>query len=79
MDWHGPASGRQNRTMSAIEPIDSADGTAREELPEFELSYLYDDEENPTEVTVFGGDEKEVLTNWITIDESHAVPLDEVR
>lgn len=65
--------------MSAIEPIDSADGTAREELPEFELSYLFDDKEDPAEVTVFGGDGEAVLTNWITIDEGHAVPLDEVR
>jgi hypothetical protein len=66
--------------MSAIEHTDPDDGVALDELPEFELTWLYDDDERPREVTVFldaAGDE--AVTNWITIDKAHAVSLDAVR
>ena len=54
--------------------------TALEELPDFDLSYLYDDSEEPTEVTVFPGDcGDELATNWITVDAGHAVPLEDIR
>lgn len=50
------------------------------ELPEFDLAFLYDDEDDPAEVTVFPARFGEDLaTNWITIDFPHAVPLDRVR
>ena len=49
-------------------------------LPEFELSFLYDDEDDPAEVSVFparlGAD---LATNWITIDYGHAVSIERVR
>lgn len=49
-------------------------------FPEFELACLYDDEDDPTEVTVFPQRfEDDLATNWITIDVAHAVPLDRVR
>lgn len=49
-------------------------------LPEFDLAYLFDDEDDPAEVTVFParfGDD--LATNWITMDYRHVVPLDRVR
>lgn len=50
------------------------------DLPVFEISYLLDDRENPTEVTVFPGTEDyDLSTHWITIDAGHAVPLEDVR
>ncbi|WP_101294464.1 DUF7511 domain-containing protein [Halegenticoccus soli] len=65
--------------MSAIDTYDPDDGTALRELPRFRLEYLFDDERRPTEVTVFPAESGDLATNWITIDESHAVPLEDVR
>ena len=67
------------RLMSAIEPSTPNQLTHLEELPEFELEYLFDDDESPTEVTVFADDPETLSTRWITIDRSFAVPLEEVR
>jgi hypothetical protein len=50
------------------------------ELPRFELSYLFDDERAPSEVTVFpASDDFDISTNWITVGVDGAVPLDDVR
>lgn len=50
------------------------------DLPEFELSYLYDDTDDPTEVTVFPGeDESELPTQWLSMDIGHAVAIENVR
>lgn len=50
-----------------------------EELPEFELSYLYDEQDEPGEVTIFPESKKyDISTNWITVDVNCAVRLDEV-
>ncbi|SEO27583.1 hypothetical protein SAMN04487948_101476 [Halogranum amylolyticum] len=66
--------------MSAIERTNSTDGVVLDELPEFELTYLYDDEEEPTEVTIFEGTSEEDLTvRWITMDYPHTVALDSVQ
>ncbi|NIQ59519.1 MAG: hypothetical protein GWN85_40480 [Gemmatimonadetes bacterium] len=49
-------------------------------LPEFDLAFLYDDDDDPAEVTVFParlGDD--LATNWITCDVASAVPLESVR
>jgi hypothetical protein len=49
--------------------------------PQYDLTWAVDDADEPTEVTVFvDGDEENwdaALTNWLTIDVEHAVPLDE--
>jgi hypothetical protein len=67
-------------TMSAIEGSPPTDGAVLDELPEFELTYLYDDEEDPTEVTIFEGTSVEDLTTrWLTMDYHHTVALDSVR
>lgn len=49
------------------------------DFPEFDLCYLFDDEESPSEVTVFSTETDANATIWITIDAAHAVPLEEVR
>jgi hypothetical protein len=46
--------------------------------PNFELSCLYDDDDDPSEVTVFPGKETST-TEWVTADVDSAVSLDEVR
>lgn len=51
-----------------------------EELPEFRLTCLFDDEENPSEVTVFpASNGPDLSTRWITVDAGSAVPLESVR
>lgn len=51
-----------------------------DELPVFDLDYLFDDRDHPTEVTVFPAEDTfDISTNWITIDIDHAVPLDRIR
>lgn len=66
--------------MSAIERSTQQDAIAPlHELPDFDLEYLFDDDEDPTEVTVFVDNAADLSTNWITIDAGHAVALEEVR
>lgn len=66
--------------MSATEQATTGPAFELEELPNFDLSYLFDNEDEPTEVTVFpASDEFDISTNWITIDVDGAVPLDQVQ
>lgn len=66
--------------MSAIDGSQRDHATPDDALPRFELSYLFDDRDKPTEVTVFPeSNEYDISTNWITIDVSSAVPLDNLR
>lgn len=69
-----------NDDMSAIGQIDDMNGAGLDELPEFELCYLFDDQDEPSEVTIFrpGVDDRSA-TRWLTIDSSHAVALEEIR
>lgn len=67
------------RNMSAIEPSEQSQSTHLEELPQFDLEYLFDDDDSPTEVTVFADDPEALSTQWITVDRNCAVPLEEVR
>ncbi|UWG47713.1 Uncharacterized protein HSRCO_1431 [Halanaeroarchaeum sp. HSR-CO] len=66
--------------MSAIGQIDDTNRAELDELPEFELCYLFDDQDDPTEVTIFqpGVDERSA-TRWLTIDTTHAIALEEIR
>lgn len=51
-----------------------------DELPGFDLSYLFDNADDPTEVTVFpASNDQDISTNWITVDLGTAVPLEQVR
>ncbi|WP_435063212.1 DUF7511 domain-containing protein [Halobaculum sp. EA56] len=53
------------------------EGERLEELPEFDLRYLFDDGERPSSVTVYAPESLE--TTWITVDADVAVSLDELR
>ena len=66
--------------MSAIEGAAPDRAIEVEVLPRFELSYLFDSEDEPTEVTVFPeSDDHDISTNWITVAVEAAVPLDQIR
>lgn len=47
--------------------------------PEFELACLFDDMDDPSELTVFTPEGNATATEWITVDREQAVPLDEIR
>ncbi|AJF25545.1 MULTISPECIES: hypothetical protein [unclassified Haloarcula] len=53
--------------------------TDLDEAPEFELDCLYDDPENPSELTIFPSDRQQSVTEWVTADRSATVSLDELR
>lgn len=63
--------------MSSNEITDEM-STDVDKLPKFDLTYLTDDEEEPSEVTVFPKSDENFVSTWITIDIDHTVPLDEV-
>ncbi|MDZ7702176.1 MAG: hypothetical protein U5J98_09005 [Halobacteriales archaeon] len=66
--------------MSAIDRRERPARAPLARLPEFDLAFLYDDDDDPTEVTVFPARfDEDLATNWITVDVGHAVPLDSVR
>lgn len=66
--------------MSAVEGAASDSAIDLEELPRFELSYLFDREDEPTEVTVFPeSNDFDISTNWISVAVDAAVPLDQIR
>lgn len=54
------------------------ESTRLETAPDFELSFAVDDEDDPSEVTVFPEDGSTPTTTWITIDVEHAVDLEDV-
>lgn len=49
-----------------------------DELPTFDLTYLTDSDDDPTEVTLFPADGENFISKWITIDIDHSIPLEEV-
>lgn len=66
--------------MSVVDRSEQAEALPVEELPEFELECMYDDWDDPSDVTIFSTDDEDSLyTAWLTIDETHAVGLDEIR
>lgn len=65
--------------MSAIERDDTAGSSAFDELPEFELTYRFDDEANPQEVTLFVDGDDDLTTRWLTMNRDSAVPLESIR
>jgi hypothetical protein len=67
-------------TRRARVPDDcAAVGIQYRTIPEFSASYLVDDPDSPTEVTIFAGDESDLATRWVTIDYQSAVPQEEWR
>lgn len=54
--------------------------TGLEDLPEFDLTYQFDDATDPSEVTVFPDAETpDRTTAWITADAESAVSIEEIR
>ncbi|MFB6222997.1 MAG: hypothetical protein ABEH86_04910 [Haloarcula sp.] len=53
--------------------------TELDESPEFELNCLYDDPEDPSELTIFSSDLQKSMTEWVTADRSTIIPLDRIR
>lgn len=62
--------------MSA--PVETVREAGAGTLPSFELDCLFDDVDDPTEVTVFVTG-SQTVSEWITADVDTAVPLDEIR
>lgn len=66
--------------MSAINGSEQDAAIALDQLPDFNLSYLFDDTDKPAEITVFPvSNSYDISTNWITIDADSAVPLEDTR
>lgn len=66
--------------MSATRHIDDIDRHELAELPEFDLCYRFDDEDEPTTVTVYSpGMDVGGATRWLTVDRRAAVALEDVR
>lgn len=62
----------------SIQQIDP--GTLLASYPEFGLTCRYDDEDDPTELTVFEGyDLGATTTEWLTVSVDDAVSLENVR
>lgn len=49
------------------------------ETPTFELECLYDDPTDPAELTVYAPEAERLATEWVTVDRSAAVSLEEIR
>lgn len=56
----------------------AADDELSEE-PNFDLECLFDDMEEPTELTIFTPEGNATASEWITIDRPSAVPITEIR
>lgn len=66
--------------MSATKRSERGSRGTSQALPNFELSYLFDNRETPSEVTIFPeSDDYDISTNWITVDKTTAVPLEDLR
>jgi hypothetical protein len=65
--------------MTIRDRIATAHSTDHDAWPTFELDYLYDDADDPTEVTVFVDATDALATSWLTVGVETAVPLEEVR
>lgn len=66
--------------MSATGHSSEESVTRLQDLPEFELSFHFDDETNPETVTIFQpGTDENAAARWITIDAKFSVPIDAIR
>lgn len=66
--------------MSATGHTSDATVSSLDDLPEFDLSYHFDDESDPQSVTIFQpGTDEAAATQWITIDYKFSVPIDAIR
>lgn len=47
--------------------------------PEFDLEFLVDEENDPTELTVFSSHADDITTHWITVNIEAAIPIQDGR
>ena len=52
--------------------------TETDGLPTFELGYRFDDEDDPSEVTIFDTERGDTTTTWISASVEDAVRLDKI-
>jgi len=64
--------------MPVTDPVDASEGSLAD-FPEFDLVCTVDEASDPELVTIHSADEKEMITHWITVDEPHAMDLEEMR
>jgi hypothetical protein len=65
--------------MSVTDPTTDSHAD-RDDPPEFDLDYRFDDREDPREVTVFPAcEDADVTTEWITVDRGDALPIRKIR
>jgi len=66
--------------MSVANRSEQAEEIPFDQLPAFELECMYDDWDDPSEVTVFStADDDSLYTAWLTVEREHAVSLTEIR
>lgn len=66
--------------MSVVDRSEQTEQVEFDQLPEFDLECMYDNWDDPAEVTVYSTVEEDSLyTAWLTIDREHAISLAEVR
>lgn len=66
--------------MSATGHTSDGKASTIDDLPEFDLSYHFDNENDPQAVTIFKpGTDEEAVTQWMTIDYQYSVPIDAIR
>ena len=63
--------------MSASGGPSGSTARVRETL-DVDLEWLFDDPDDPSEVTVFTPRGERTATEWITVDADTAIPVDEV-
>lgn len=68
--WRRATDRRAPGTMSASEPVTA------ERAESAALSHLYDDADDPDEVTLFDDEADDITTAWITADIEDTVSLD---
>lgn len=68
--------------MSAIDDTATPDWIADSPAsgsPSFELTFAYDDPDDPATVTVYPEETEARATTWISVDVDHAVDLGDAR
>jgi hypothetical protein len=65
------------RPTMSVTDRSGREGSALDELPEFDLAFILDEEDGEQSVTVYRPDSLE--TTWMTADAEAAVSLNEVR
>lgn len=48
-------------------------------VPDLDLNHLFDDQENPSELTIYAPRTDDITTHWLTSDIESAVPVDTMR